>query len=143
MEATMMIASKEICAVSDEMPNHLSAIISIPIISLKDWCLHLCCLRYGIFDSLDVTWNEHKGYIKIALHESYDISISRGTYRMGDDTIYIRITQEELDYWIGFFLRYQNNNTSYNPDIPNHIDVELKSGDTAERDMDLAITISK
>jgi len=96
-------------------------VVEVPRPMLEPWCLGLDLLDHGIIDAIQIV--DDRGRTALAVRLDRRLPTVRALLDEVDQGFHIRITQNELDYWTKFFLRYYANGWA---DV-GHIDVELKT----------------
>lgn len=103
----------------------------------------MCLLHFGVVDALDIGPNASGVELHIKLRDQYAPPTPRGVYYASNGDLYVRVTQTELEYWIGFFLDYlHKRDTVLDTAFPLHVDVALASSDGSGRNLDLTIGLS-
>lgn len=109
----------------ERMSYQLVITIDLKDVSIAEWCLNLCLLKFELVDTLVFLLGKRKLKIEVgAIAESRSANVS-----LAPNEVHIRVSPTELDCWLDFFLKYYRDGFAQ----VRHIDVEaLLIGDHPE-----------
>jgi hypothetical protein len=130
---------------TSEMDQHMPEItlwLDVPVPSLKDWCLHLCLLYFGIVETLRIGPSPSEVMLHLSVLRSETQPPTRGCYSTEEGAIQMKVPPSQLQHWICFFIGYLHESKgAADWSIPCHVDIEFDPCSSGGRLLCMAISV--
>jgi hypothetical protein len=120
-----------------ERVGQISIIINFESSSVKEWCLGLVLLSEELIDSLSIS-NDLKSFHVEFRKDAHLSSSVRIQGRYIDRNINLLLSDNELGYWLQFFLKYYRDGVS----VVDHIDADIVCPSCEGMSMDVTLTVA-